>query len=255
MSAVSSLKLMAIGGGNLRVGETRRIDQRIVELAGARSPRVVFLPTASGDNPDYAEAFRRVYGSELGARVSVVNLLTDRPSESDIRGLLADAHIVYVGGGNTLRMMKLWRRLGVDRLLHTAARRGCVMAGLSAGGICWWRNGHSDSRAYAGSDEWAYICVRGLGIVDATFCPHYHAEGREADVARFVERRGEPVVACDNNTAIEIVGGRWRVFRSRRTGKAYHIVRERGMAVVERLPADHEYRPLQQLLTRERLFS
>jgi dipeptidase E len=251
---VSALTIMAVGGGNMRLGETRRIDERVVELTGTQSPRAVFVPTASGDNLDYTDAFREVYGERLGARVGVLELLRRRPSAAEVRDLLSGADLIYVGGGNTLRMMNLWRRQGVDRLIRAAGRRGAVLAGSSAGGICWFDAGHSDSRAYAGTHNWSYIRVSGLGLVGATFCPHYHAESREEDVARMVAHRGDTVVACDNHTAIELVGGRWRVFRSRRTGRAYHIVRQRGEAVVERLPADHEYRPLSQLLSREPSF-
>jgi dipeptidase E len=152
-------------------------------------------------------------------------------------------------------MMKLWRKLGVDVLLRRAAERGTVMAGSSAGGICWFDAGHSDSRAYAGTEHWSYIRVRGLGLVPATFCPHYHAEGREDDVARMVAHRGDTVVACDNNTAIEIHGSRWRVFRSRRSGKAYRVLRVRGRVVTERLPADHEWRAMARLVARHPVFS
>ena len=140
-------------------------------------------------------------------------------------------------------------------MLREAHERGAVLAGLSAGGICWFRDGHSDSRAYSANGQpWEYIKVRGLGLVGATFCPHYHAEGREQSVQRMVARKGGVEVACDNCTAIEIVDGRWRVFRSRRRGKAYRIVRERGEVVVERLPADHEFRPLDMLLGKGRRF-
>lgn len=240
-----SPRIMAIGGGNLRLGETRRIDERVVELAGAPGPRVLFIPTASGDRADIIEGFREVYGTHLGCDVEVLTLCAEAPAPDRMAALVTDAQAIYVGGGNTLRMMELWRKVGLDRLLVHAAARGTVLAGSSAGAICWFRDGHSDSLSYtADGRPWEFIKVTGLGLVDATFCPHYHAEKREESVGRMVVRDGGVVVACDNNTAIEIAGDQWRVFRSRRQGKAYRIVREDGAAVVERLPADHELRPM-----------
>jgi dipeptidase E len=254
--AMKTGAIVAIGGGNIRTGETRRIDERVVELTGTSSPRVLFVPTATVDRPEYIESFRRVYGDDLGCRVDVLALYADRSARTAMAGLVAAADAIYVGGGNTLRMMMLWRRLGVDRLLRAAHERGAVLAGTSAGGICWFRDGHSDSRSYsAGEKSWQFIKVRGLGLIDATFCPHYHAEKREGSVSRMVARDGGVVVACDNCTAIEVVDGRWRVYRSRRMGKAYRIVREHGVGVVERLPADHEFRPMEMLVGRGRAFS
>ena len=245
---------MAIGGGNIRTGETRRIDARIVELTGKQRPRVLFVPTASGDSREYTEAFLELYASELGCSVDVLMLYRSRPAPSRMASMVAEADAIYVGGGNTLRMMKLWRRLGFDRLLRSAHERRAVLAGTSAGGICWFRDGHSDSRAYSAKAEpWEYIKVRGLGFVNATFCPHYHAEGREQSVERTVARHGGVVVACDNCTAIEIVNGQWRVFRSRRMGKAYKIFRKHREAAAERLPADHEFRPLSILIRKARM--
>ena len=246
---------MAIGGGNLRLGETRRIDERIVELTGAERPRILLIPTASGDRPDIIEGFREVYGKQLGCDVEVLALCSDSPPAERMAGLVADAQAVYVSGGNTLRMMELWHKAGLDRLLIDTAARGTVLAGSSAGAICWFRDGHSDSLSYtADGRPWEFIKVAGLGLFDATFCPHCHAEHREESVARMTVRDGGTVIACDNNTAIEIAGDQWRVFRSRRQGKAYRIVRVDSAAVVERLPADHEFRAMEMLIADGRVF-
>ncbi|MBD3242214.1 MAG: peptidase E [Chitinivibrionales bacterium] len=251
--ADSTLKVLAIGGGNLRIGETRRIDRRAVELTGKEHPFTVFLPTATGDDEGYCETFRDVYGGELGCDVHVLKLLRDGPGTQAAAELLAAADLVYVGGGNTLRMMKTWRSSGVDRLLLDAAGRGAVMAGVSAGGICWFSYGHSDSLAYTGKPHWSFVRVRGLGLVNALFCPHYHVERREEALQDMVRKRGDTALAADDNTAIEIVGNQWRVYRSRRSGKAYRLTRASGAVHVERLPADHEFRPLAALLSGEPL--
>ena len=247
--------IVAIGGGNIRIGETRRIDERVVELSGKTRPQVLFIPTASLDRAEYIEAFRRMYEAQLGCRVEVLALYADRPSAARMRHMVAAADIIYVGGGNTLRMMMLWRRLGVDGLLRNAHRSGTVLAGSSAGGICWFDGGHSDSRSFSAAGEpWRYIRVRGLGLLHAVFCPHYHTEQREESVRAMVARSGGVVIACDNCTAVETADGQWRVYRSRRIGRAYRIVRQRTEVAVERLPADHVFRPQHMLTGRGRVF-
>jgi len=73
--------------------------------------------------------------------------------------------IVYVGGGNTLLMMRIWRRFGLDKVLKGAYEAGIVLAGISAGSICWFDSGHSDSMSFYNPRNWKYINVKGLGLM------------------------------------------------------------------------------------------
>jgi dipeptidase E len=72
-------------------------------------------------------------------------------------------------------MMRLWRRLGVDKLLKAAYDNGTVLAGVSAGSICWFDSGHSDSMSFYHPQKWQYINVRGLGFLKGVHCPHYNS--------------------------------------------------------------------------------
>ena len=146
-------KIVAIGGGDMASLETRAIDERVVELTGADKPRALFVPTASYDRVSYWEDFRRVYGDTLGCETDVLYLLGVNPSTEELEEKILSAHLVYVGGGNTLKMMRRWRRLGVDAVLREAHDKGIVLAGLSAGCICWFSWGHSDSMSFYHPDE------------------------------------------------------------------------------------------------------
>ncbi len=196
------MHIIAIGGGSLKKKQTLPIDRFIVKLTGRKSPRTLFIPTASEDEAEYCEAFDRVYGNLLGCRTD--HLLLYRRSED--RAAAAEkieaADLIYVGGGNTLRMMKMWRRFGIDRLLVQAGRRGTILAGLSAGAICWHEWGHSDSRAYSGRKNWSYIKVRGLGLRPGLYCPHLDSEKRHASFRKMVTRDRMTGIACDNFAAI-----------------------------------------------------
>lgn len=149
------------------------IDQRIVKLTGKAHPKVLFIPTASSDGPSYTKSFIKVYGEKLGCPVDVLRLIAEKPSHKEIAEKIRAADLIYVGGGNTLMMMNKWRRLGVDKLLIEAHQRGTVLAGVSAGAICWYEWGVSDSRQFYDKNSHEYIRVRGLGLVKGLCCPHF----------------------------------------------------------------------------------
>ena len=245
-------RIVAIGGGDLRKLETLRIDRRIVALTGKRRPRALLLPTASGDGEEYFGKFAEVYGAKLGCRTSCLKVLRHAPPRREIADAVLGSDLIYVGGGNTLRMMKAWRRVGLDAMLRKAAARGIVLSGVSAGAICWFAYGHSDSRAFSGKSDWDYIRVRGLGLVDAAFCPHYHAEGREESLSQMVARRGGVAVACDNGSAIEIVGDSYRILTSSQGAKATVVWRRGGDVLREELRAGAGPRSLRRLLDTRR---
>ena len=244
-------KVVAIGGGEIREMETATIDKRIVELTAKTQPKALFIPTASRDDPGYIDTFEKVYGEHLGCQTHTLTLIQNPPAFEEMSALVLDSDLVYVGGGNTYNMMKLWRRLGLDTVLAEAASRGTVLSGLSAGAICWFRYGHSDSRSFSSNSEWNYIRVTGLGFINAVYCPHYHFEKREASFSQTIAKRGGIGIACDNNAAIEIVGEHYRILTSAPNAKAYKLFKRDGNAVITELSQNSEYTPLADLLRRE----
>lgn len=242
------LRMVAVGGGSMKDGETLSIDKEIVALCGKARPRALFIPTASGDDAAYADAFARIYGKRLGCRVTPLFLLKNPPPPAERRALIEEADLIYVGGGNTLKMMRRWRHLGVDKLLRTASRRGTTLAGTSAGAICWFAYGHSDSWFYYEGMPKKHIRVRALGLVPATYCPHYHKEKREKLFLRMMARTGGMGLAADNNAAIQILSDRLRVLRSHPRAQAYRVYKKDGRAVSEPLPGGRAFAPLEDVL-------
>jgi dipeptidase E len=112
--------IVAIGGGEIRTRGTAPIDREIIRLSGKKHPRLLFIPTASSDSEDYWKHVQEYFGGFLKCKTSVLCLINEHPSRKQIRKAILSADIVYVGGGNTLKMMRLWRRLGVDKLLKSA---------------------------------------------------------------------------------------------------------------------------------------
>ena len=160
----------------MREAETLPIDREVIELTGKARPKALFIPTASYDSVEYWEGFQRIYGGDLGCETAVLYLLNLDPSREELEESILSSELIYVGGGNTLKMMRRWRKLGVDRLLEQAYNRGTVLAGVSAGAICWFSYGHSDSMAFYHPGDWSYIRVKGMGWIDSLACPHFDGE-------------------------------------------------------------------------------
>lgn len=211
-------KIIAIGGGEIgRPGypiETKKIDKEIIRLSGKKHPKLIFIPTASGDAQSYIEPAHKHFGQRLGCKVESLRLVKNRPPLKIIRQIIFSADIIYVGGGNTLRMMNVWRRIGFDKILKLAYKKNIVLAGISAGSICWFASGNSDSRRFTNKKA-EYILVKGLGLIKAINCPHYDKEkGRKKSLAKMAKRTNMPAIALDNCAAIEIVDDQYRMIVS-----------------------------------------
>src|SRR5271163_1862327 len=130
--------IVAIGGGEIRTRGTAAIDREIIRLSNKKNPRLLFIPTASSDSERYWKHVQEYFGKFLKCRTDVLFLIKEQPSREQIRRKILAADIIYVGGGNTLMMMRLWRRLGAGKFLISAYKNGVVLAGISAGSICWF---------------------------------------------------------------------------------------------------------------------
>lgn len=231
----------------MREGDTLALDWQVVHLTGKPRPNALFIPTASSDSVDYFLTFHHIYGEKLGCDTDVLYLIREKPSYEILKAKIEAADLIYVGGGNTLMMMKRWRRLGVDGLLKAAYERGTVIAGLSAGAICWFAYGHSDSMSFSAQPDWKYIRVRGLGLVNAIYCPHLNSENRTEPFKRMIQKNGTRVgIGCEDGCAIEIVDGAYRIIGR---SSAYKFTRQRGGEVKqEKIASPSFYLPLEQLL-------
>lgn len=247
-------KIVAIGGGEIgKPGypvETTEIDEHIVRLTGKSRPKILLIPTASGDSDIYPPTFEKHFGGTLGCRTDTLYLIKARPSLSEIEEKILGSDAVYVGGGNTWRMMRIWRMRGVDMVLKEAYRRGIVLSGLSAGAICWFRFGNSDSRRYSKSDA-GLVRVTGLGLLNAAFCPHCDInEDRKPNLREMMRRTPGVALALDNCCAIEVVDDTYTIITSRPGARAYRVYWSAGQCHEEALEGDTASGPLHRLLTK-----
>ena len=190
--------VVALGGGGFSEGADPLLDDFVLGLAGPARPRVCFLGTATGDSPQYAVRFYAAFRER--AESSHLELF-GRPRQ-DLRDFLLAQDVVYVGGGNTANMLAIWRVHGVDAILREAWKRGIVLAGISAGSICWFEAGVTDSFG----DELAPL--RCLGFLPGSNCPHYDSEPERRPTYRRLVDGGElpPGLAADDGVALHFAG-------------------------------------------------
>ena len=140
-----------------------------LRLTGRPEPRICLLNTAAGDDPRW---FMQMYDRFAGhpARISHL-LLFPMPNVADPADLLLSQDLIFVGGGSVANMLAVWRVHGLDIIMRKAWHDGIVLAGSSAGGICWFEGGTTDS---FGRELRPF--TDGLGLLSGTFCPHYNSE-------------------------------------------------------------------------------
>jgi len=194
----------------------------LFSLARRARPRVLFLPTASGDRPDYLLTF---YQQLAGVDCEPTHLpLFDRTVDA-VADVIASQDIVMVGGGNTANLLAIWRLHGVDRALRDAYANGTILTGWSAGCLCWFEGGVTDSY----TPELGPL-RDGLGILGGSACPHFDSEDRRALVYDREIAAGLPagialddgvIARYDDERLAEVVSGRegGRAFRVDATGK------------------------------------
>jgi dipeptidase E len=189
----------------------------IFALARRPRPRVLFLPTASGDKAEYLLTFY----SALGGVDCVPRHLTlfERTAE-DPAEVIAAQDVVMVGGGNTANLLAIWRLNGVDRALRAAYDAGTVMTGWSAGMICWFEQSITDSF----TPELGPL-RDGLGILKGSACPHYDSEARRPIVyAREIAAGMAPGIALDDGVAALYEDERLKeIVTSRPDGRAFRV--------------------------------
>jgi peptidase E len=191
--------------------KTTALYEEILRTPGVANPRVCLIPTASGDADFIIEAFQEVFGG-LGAQTSVLSLF--RGDRADIAGLLSEQQVIYVSGGNTRNMLVLWKEWGVDQMLRSAYERGVVLAGGSAGSLCWYESGVTDSIPGKLS------AIKCLGWLEGSHCPHYDEPGRRpAYLEQIARRELSGGYAAQNGVALHFVDEQFREGLSAHSGK------------------------------------
>ncbi|MBO8232075.1 peptidase E [Prochlorococcus marinus str. MU1402] len=189
--------IVAIGGGGFgRSLGSLEIEKYIISLIRKRNPKICFIPTASGDSTLYKLNFYRAF-SKLDCITSHIDFFS-RTENLEEKVLTQD--IIFVGGGNTKSMLAVWKEWNLHNILKNAYEKGIIMSGVSAGAICWFDKGITDSFAHE------LKIIDCLGFVDGIACPHFDEEkDREPYVNDVIEREIiESCICIEGNCALHI---------------------------------------------------
>jgi dipeptidase E len=242
-------RIIGIGGGEISKNETFKIDKYIVESTNIEHPKLLFIPTASYDAESYIKAIKIQFEKRLKCIVDTLELTRVPYSDTEIRNKILNADIIYVGGGNTKNMLKVWREKKVDIYLREAYENEILMTGLSAGSICWFAHGHSDSDTIASGEEQPFSIVDAMGWFPLFECPHHNEERRAPDFDTKIIQTGYTGLGLENCSAIEIVDDTFRILKSNDHAKAYKVSVKNASTIREELISDEKYRSIDELLS------
>jgi len=218
-------RIVAISSGDLET--TRSLNEYAIKMIKGNTRKVLFIGTASHDAVDYIENFSKTF-TEFGCEVRALQLTTKEYPYEELQETISWADFIYVGGGDTIFMRNVWKKCGVDQLLKQVYEKdGAVLMGISAGAICWFQCGCTDSELAEVKPGAIYGWANDmLNLQKYAFCPHY--EDRVEDFAALLEEKTIDGLAFESNTAFVEENGKVYYIKSREAAKAYRFAYQDG---------------------------
>jgi peptidase E len=223
-------KILIAGGGFISAGFIRYMAR----LTGKPRPRVCYLPTAVGDRPDAIVSFYKACAPLDVTPLVQASFIASTDQRESWEDALLSMDAIVASGGNTLNQQAIWRAQGIDIVLRQAWERGIVLGGSSAGSLCWFEEGTTDSRPKELS------VVQCLGFLAGSHCPHYNSEpGRRPLYQSLIASgRMKPGYACDDDAGVYFENDRVaRVVATREGANVYHV------SIVEGALVEREFEP------------
>ncbi|MEQ9374298.1 MAG: peptidase E [Imperialibacter sp.] len=213
-------------------GQNKLFIKEIIKLTGKERPKICYLPTASGDSQQGIIRFYELV-HDLSVEPSVQRVwISSYNQKQTFEEVLLNVDAIYVGGGNTLNMMAIWKAQGIDVVLKKALEKGIILAGGSAGSLCWFDNGTTDSRPIELS------VVEGLGFLPYSHSPHYDAEEFRRPLYMKNIETGifKAGYAMDNYSGIIFKNGKpFKVVATKPEANCYFVSIKDGKVVEEKL--------------------
>jgi dipeptidase E len=212
-------RIVGLGGGGDTDAQSELLWQYVLDLVGKDRPRMLYLPTAIGDHESGSVAFFE----RFARRAEASHLVTFPYPSPDLRSVILAQDAICVSGGNTANMLAIWRVHGIDALMREAWEQGILLWGASAGMICWFEHGVTDS---FGPQLEGMDC---LGFLPGSACPHYDGEEqRRPRYRELIEGGFAEGIAADDGVAIRYAGTEVAEIVSCRPGAAAYRVTRAG---------------------------
>ena len=217
-------KLMLIGGGDTGRGNTeyttKEIDEEIVKMADKENPNFLFIGLASSHADSYYDTMKKIY-RELGCTPVYLKKSNLVNNPDIVKQKIEDADIIYICGGDTIKLLEHVKEYNLESLLLDAYNKGTVIAGMSAGAILLSNKGFSDSLIIREESD-KYEFIKGLKFIDINFCPHHNTDpNKTKDLEEYLSKNNEEVYCLENCTALEIIDGNISVIKSDKNAKVY----------------------------------
>ena len=193
--------IIAIGGGGFgRNNSSYLIEKYILDLSHKQCPKICFLPTATGDDDAYIVRFYSIF-TRLNCLPSHIEFFNRTPN---IDKHIMEQDIVFVGGGNTKSMLSVWNDWGMGKILNNAYNNGVIMSGVSAGAICWFTRGITDSW------ENELRILPCLDFIGGTCCPHYDEEPSRIPYVKkiLLEEKITNCISIEGGSAMHFIDGK-----------------------------------------------
>ncbi len=226
-------KLMLIGGGEVGRGnttyETKEIDEEIIKMSEKENPTFLFIGLASSFSDSYYDTMKKIY-KDLGCTCTYLKKKNILNNPDIVKNKISAADIIYICGGDTVKLLEDIKKYEIDMLLKEALNNGTVLVGISAGAILLSKGGYSDALMLRGESE-NYEYLEGLSFTDVNFCPHYKSS-KEKDQAleNYLESNKNTKMYClENCTALKILDNTYQVIKSNPEKNAYLCTKETKM--------------------------
>ena len=223
-------QIIAIGGGGFgRNPGNGTIEKYILDQSDKNRPNICFIPTATGDDESYKVSYYATL-TKLNCTPTHIDFFK---RTTDLEKLIKDQDIIFVGGGNTKSMLAVWREWGLDKILKKAYQNGTIMCGVSAGAICWFEKGVTDS--------WAdkLNIMNCLGFIKGSCCPHYDEEPeRKPSLSKFIENKEiQNCYAIEGGCALHIKNEEvYSAISFRGKKNTFYVDYQSGKTVEKKLP-------------------
>lgn len=219
-------KLMLIGGGDTGRGNTeyttKEIDEEIVKMTEKESPNFLFIGLASSHADSYYDTMKKIY-KELGCTPVYLKKSNLVNNPDIVKQKIEDADIIYICGGDTVKLLEHVKEYNLEKLLLDAYNKGTVIAGMSAGAILLSNKGFSDSLIIREESD-KYEFIKGLNFIDLNFCPHYNTDPKKKkDLEEYLSKNNEEVYSLENNTALKIIDDKISITKSDKNAKVYKV--------------------------------
>ena len=217
-------KLMLIGGGDTRkeTYSTKAIDEEIVKMTSKEKPNFLFIGLANSYADSYYDCMKNIYKG-LGCTTVYLKKNNIIHNPNIVKKKIKEADIIYIGGGDTIKLLDNIKEYKIDVLLKEAYEEGTVLAGMSAGAILLSKDGFSDSKIIRNESD-KHVFIDGLNFINISFCPHYN-ELKKKELIDELNKNNKEIYCLENCTALKIIDNNIDIVKSNKDSKVYVVTK------------------------------